>query len=361
MNETHASDYYYKSNDAFTYIFPGFVPRNMMVAINKRTRAEKYDLTIVALVKYKDLQGHMLVPGKFIVPIGNLTWPEQTWGMKLGISVSRIRSGKIYKHKREELESIGFNFESKAHRYDLVKTALLTYQDLYNDMLVPQRFKVPGGDVAWPEGTWNMTLGYVVNTIRTGNSHVDKREDLESIGFDYSSQSLRHGYDLVKTALLTYKVLHKDMLVPYKFVVPDGDDAWPEKTWNMSLRVYVNNIRRGHSYVDKREDLLSIGFDFNPQQLRYGYDLIKTALLAYKVLHNDMLVPYKFVVPDGDVAWPKETWNMTLGYVVDTIRRGKSHVDKREDLLSIGFDYSSQSLHHGYDLVKTALLTYQDL
>jgi hypothetical protein len=99
MNETHASDYI-RSNDAYTYLFPGFLPRNMMVAINKRTRA----------VKYKDLQGHMRVPAKFIVPIGNLTWPEETWGMKLGFYVRDIRSGTIYKDRREELEVIGFNF-----------------------------------------------------------------------------------------------------------------------------------------------------------------------------------------------------------------------------------------------------------
>jgi hypothetical protein len=56
-------------------------------------------------------------------------------------------------------------------------------------MLVPNRFKVPDDDVAWPEKTWNMTLGSVVNDIRSGHSYVDKREDLLSIGFDYSSQA----------------------------------------------------------------------------------------------------------------------------------------------------------------------------
>jgi hypothetical protein len=218
---------------------------------------------------------------------------------------------------------------------------------------------VPHGDDAWPKKTWNMTLGAVVNIIRGGNGYVDKREDLLSIGFDYSSQSCYHGYYLVKRALLTYQDLYNDMLVPSRFVVPDGDDAWPKKTWNMTLGAVVNIISGGNGYTEEREDLLSIGFDYSSQIGKY--DLVKTALLTYKDLYNDMLVPRSFKLPHGDDAWPEDTWNMTLGAVVNIIRGGHGYVDKREDLLSIGFDYSSQSLHHRYDLVKTALLTYQDL
>jgi hypothetical protein len=37
-------------------------------------------------------------------------------------------------------------------------------------------------------------------------NHVDKRADLKNIGFDYDSQSLRHGYELINVPLQTYKV-----------------------------------------------------------------------------------------------------------------------------------------------------------
>jgi hypothetical protein len=47
------------------------------------------------------------------------------------------------------------------------------------------------------------------------------------------------------------------------------------------------------------------------------------------------------VVPDSDVRWPKETWGMGLGNFVGKIRNGNSHADQRNDLESIGFDYSS--------------------
>jgi hypothetical protein len=57
-----------------------------------------------------------------------------------------------------------------------------------------------------------------------------------------------------------------------------------------------------------------------------------------------MLVPYLFIVPKDDVKWPEEAWGMKLGIVVRSIRYGNCHVDKREDLESIGFDYSPQEI-----------------
>jgi hypothetical protein len=325
----------------------------------ERTKVNRYKSTKVALVKYKVLFGDMLVPQKFIVPIGNITWPEETWGNKLGTTVMSIRAGKTCVNEREDLRSIGFNFHPMANKYESIKVALVKYKDLFGDMLVPTKFIVPVGNVTWPEEIWGYKLGAAVTGIRGGKNYLDKRADLESIGFDYSSQSSHHGYDKVKAALLTYQVLFDDMLVPTAFVVPVGNVTWPEETWGMLLGSVVSHIRYGDSHVDKQADFESIGFDFNPQATRYK--IIKTALLTYQVLNGDMLVPQSFVVPANDVVWPTNTWGMKLGSFVSRIRHGDSYVDKRADLESIGFDYSSQSSHHGYDKVKKALLTYQVL
>jgi len=142
------------------------------------------------LVKYKDLFGDMLVPQEFIVPIGNITWPEETWGKKLGSTVLNIRAGRNYVNEKEDLRNIGFNFDPQRHKYEYkaIKTALLTYQILNDDMLVPSAFVVPIDGVVWPEETWGIPLGSVVSCIRCGSSHVDKRADLKSMGFEYSSQ-----------------------------------------------------------------------------------------------------------------------------------------------------------------------------
>jgi hypothetical protein len=218
---------------------------------------------------------------------------------------------------------------------------------------------VPANDITWPKETWGMNLGIAVMSIRGGKSHVDKRADLESIGFNYTSQSLRHRYELVKVALLAYKDLNGDMLVPQIFVVPTDDMTWPKETWGMNLGTVVSSIRAGTSYVGQREDLESIGFDFNPQQSIY--ESIRAALLKYKDLKGNMLIPQRFVVPVNDITWPKETWGMKLGTKVDSIRGGKSWKDKREDLESIGFNFDPQKLLYGYEATRAALLKYKDL
>jgi hypothetical protein len=146
----------------------------------------------------------------------------------------------------------------------------------------------------------------------------------------------------IRAALMKYKELKGDMLVPAKFVVPVNAIIWPEKTWGMNLGEVVKSIRAGKSYKDKREDLESTGFNFNPQKLLHGYEATRAALVKYKDLYGDMLVPTKFVVASDDITWPEETWGMKLGRDVSNIRGGRSWKDKREDLESIGFDFKSQ-------------------
>jgi hypothetical protein len=210
----------------------------------------------------------MLVPQRFVVPEDDLIWPEKTWGLKLGRVVTNIRLEKGYVKNRADLESIGFNYDPQIlhRRYNLVKVALQTYEDLYGDMLVPGGFVVPANDMIWPEETWDMNLGMVVTDIRRGRSYLDKRADLEGIGFDFHSQRTRYMFKSIQVALVKYKDINGDMLAPHSFVVPVDDITWPEETRGMKLGKVVNNIRRGKCYVDKRTDLESIGFDFNPQK-----------------------------------------------------------------------------------------------
>jgi hypothetical protein len=74
--------------------------------------------------------------------------------------------------------------------------------------------------------------------------------------------------------------------------------------------------------MPEREDLQSIGFNFNPVCEVYDFDLVKSALLMYKDLNSNMLVPLDFVVPVRNLIWPKEIWGMSLGIIVRNIRCG---------------------------------------
>ena len=164
-------------------------------------------------------------------------------------------------------------------------------------------------------------------------------------------------FSFVRRTLVRYKELHGDMLVPRRFTVPDKSDQWPEDMWSMKLGDVVNNIRRGISYVDRRDELSNIGFCFGATQSRYV--ATKAALVQYRKENGDMLVPRRFIVPSSE-EWPVETWNMRLGDIVYNIRRGVNYVDKREDLVKIGFHFESHKSYES-DLVIQALLKFKEL
>ena len=66
-----------------------------------------------ALLHYKQLYGHLRVPQSFIIPEEDNDcegWPINTWGTKLGITVSNIRNNGQHKSHRDELLKMGFAF-----------------------------------------------------------------------------------------------------------------------------------------------------------------------------------------------------------------------------------------------------------
>jgi hypothetical protein len=209
---------------------------------------------------------------------------------------------------------------------------LLKYNNLNGDMLVPYGFVVPADEITWPEEMWDMKLGTIVKSIRAGTGYSKNRVDLESIGFDFNRQEIGYGYKTIRAALLKYKDLNGNMLVPYGFVVPANDIEWPKEMWNVKLGFIVKSIRAGTGYSKHRADLESIGFDFNRQEIGYGYKTIRAALLKYKDLNVDMLVPQRFVVPANYKTWPEEMSGMNLGTIASNIRAGTSCSKKRTDL-----------------------------
>ena len=68
---------------------------------------------------------------------------------------------------------------------------------------------------------------------------------------------------------------------------------------------------------DKKSELIELGFLFDNQRAKYGFDLVKVALVRYKEIYGNFLVKQKFLIPSGDAAaaaqWPEKTWGIKLG------------------------------------------------
>lgn len=241
-------------------------------------------------------------------------------------------------------------------RYEIVEVALLNYQKIYGDMLVPAIFIVPTNSDDFPSETWGMKLGNVVNKIRNNNAYGESKGKLMALGFDYSSQ-LRYTYDGIKTALVKYKEINSNMLVPFDFIVPINSDDFPKEIWEMKLGIVVSHIRNHDAYGENKGELTALGFDYKSQ--RYTYDEIDIALLKYKELCDNVLVPYSFIVPFDSPDFPEDVWEMKLGRVVDSIRQG-SYSDKKEELLALGFVYVLRK-KFDYENVKVAVFKYREL
>ena len=323
--------------------------------VHPTKRRVNYALLERTLLHYKHLYGNMLVPQIFIVP-KSFEWPEESWDLRLGLAVNSLRRGS-QAARHERLSSIGFCFNASHAKYELAKMALLNYKELNGDMRVLACFEVPTNSTHWPEETWGLKLGTIVRNIRSGDSHADMRDDLLNVGFCFNTVQAR--YDVAKVALVQYKKLFGNMSVPSKFKVPNDSINWPKKTWGLHLGLIAGSMRRG-SYAEKHAELAEIGFNFDLQHARYGYESTRQALIIYRDLYGNMGVPVRFIVP-RNVIWPEKTWGMKLGYTVKDIRYDRIYRDRKEDLKKLGFDFRMAKRKISFDLILKALLKYKDI
>jgi hypothetical protein len=132
-----------------------------------------------------------------------------------------------------------------------------------------------------------------------------------TIGLPMIPQVPVYDYELLRSAFVRYSRLYGDLDLPSNFVVPVKNKDWPKETWGMMLGAIARRIRKGEYYVDKKEDLIAIGFEYKI----VTYKLVKSALLRYKDLNYHMLVPHRFIVPKVK-EWRENMWGLKLGMYV---------------------------------------------
>jgi len=82
--------------------------------IDKKLSAndKRFQAVYLALERYKETYGDLLVPQPFVVPTDSEEWPEESWGLRLGARVNAIRSqGTFIKNNAERqdmLDALGF-------------------------------------------------------------------------------------------------------------------------------------------------------------------------------------------------------------------------------------------------------------
>lgn len=67
--------------------------------------------------------------------------------------------------------------------------AIRQYKEIYGNLAVDSTFIVPSADFSWPEDTWGLELGSVVDKIKNTDDYDGYKAELEDIGFKYSAPS----------------------------------------------------------------------------------------------------------------------------------------------------------------------------
>ena len=95
--------------------------------------------------------------------------------------------------------------------YDHRKNMLLKHQEVVGNMTPKQVYRIPW-DERFPPHMWGEHLGSVVNCIRCGKYHPDKREELEALGFVFKKQKVGRGnalgWDVLKACVVQYKAVN---------------------------------------------------------------------------------------------------------------------------------------------------------
>lgn len=216
-----------------------------------------FEVVKKALQVYKKQHKNLLVPRHFIVP-NTTNYEQRSWGMKLGSIVSNIRTGKsCYVDRKDELIKMGFAFDAIHAKFELLKKALICYNNKPNYVKLPvnSKFVIPRTN-EWPEEIWGVKLGTGISDIRRGR-YREKEHELRDIGIDFLRRK-KTDYDTVLDAIRVYRKLnHENTKIPYRWKVPENSDFYPEKSWGVCIGSVVSRIERGEKWPEKQQHFLS--------------------------------------------------------------------------------------------------------
>eukprot|EP00978_Attheya_sp_CCMP212_P009770 scaffold23264_cov24-Attheya_sp.AAC.1 len=298
------------------------------LVLNKKQNKKKssWDERFKELVDFKKINGHANVPTN--------TGPFGTWISNQRMHYRLLQEGKdssLTIDRYEKLESIGFVFTYRA-------TFFISWNQRFQELV---DFKKINGHTnvhtgSGPLGSW---VGYqrrqcrLLQEGKASAFSVDKREKLESIGFEFKLKRRASScitWDQRFQKLVDFKKINGHTNVPKQFV---------------PLRIWVNNERRqcrlfkegkdSLMTLERREKLESIGFEFKCQPTTSSWDRRFQELADYKKTNGHTNVPTQ--------SGPLGRWVSYQRTHYRLLQEGKHSQltkDKRKKLERTGFEFN---------------------
>jgi hypothetical protein len=297
-------------------------------SIKTCTVNDTWTTNLLALKTYREIYGHVRVPKRFVVPRDDLRWPIDTRGRKIGnfVRCLRQRQGRLSQHQVNALDELGFAWGRPLDEIWIKKLlAINMYKRIHGDLRVPRRFIVPTNDQRWPIETHGMHLGNAVSDLRREKANLSQNQlnALEALGFVWGV-SLDHTWRKKLLALNIFKDIHGHLCVPQRFVVPTDDQRWPIDTYGLNLGKVVSDLRHRKNGLPQNQlhALEALGFDWGlSHREKWRKQLMALTTFAQKYGH--MRVPFHFIVPTDDPAWPEATHGVKLGRFVNYLHQEK--------------------------------------
>jgi len=198
---------------------------------------------------------------------------------------------------------------------------------MYGHLLVPHKFEFSEEEVdIGPMGT---ALGkHVKNLRRTYQQSRTKTEPwiavLNSLGFEWDAREAR--FRLLMHAVLTYKEVYGDFLVPAKFVVPKYSRDFPPAFWGLRVGQMYHDLRKSTRVKEHAARMQQLGIP-TVGVLPRRAEMLLQAIEVYKRLNGQtaetLNIARGFCVNICDEDWPEELWGFPLRQAVDrVIHRG---------------------------------------
>jgi len=262
--------------------------------------------------------------------------------------------------------------------YDSAFRVLVKYHEKYGDLVIPRRFIVPATN-EWPKEWHGVKLARHVYNRKWWTKHIAKKSDrvaqLNKLGFVW--ERLQPEWNLFMEAMVTYKSIYGDVMVPASFVIPRDNNEWSKGCWDMPLGNVVHRLRLRHDFltgdtaIQRKNQLDGLGFVWDVSDYTFKKFLVALRIFSkleqqnheHTTTASTIRVPSKFVVPSDDDRWPKVLWDYPLGAKCAAVRQKqlyvKGHPRRQRLLEEIGFRWSGNATLGWLDVVHAAAIYSQ--